>query len=61
MRRRLGQRWQTLHNAVYIIGILGVWHFWWQVKLDTSEPLIYAVVLSALLGYRAWRRWQRDK
>ena len=53
MRRRLGRRWQTLHNAVYVIGVLGVWHFWWQVKLDTLEPLIYAVILTALLGYRA--------
>jgi sulfoxide reductase heme-binding subunit YedZ len=52
MRRRLGRRWQTLHNAVYVIGVLGVWHFWWQVKLDTLEPLIYAVILTALLGYR---------
>jgi len=61
MRRRLGRRWQTLHNAVYVIAILGVWHFWWQVKLDTAEPLIYAVILASLLGYRAWHRWQRDK
>ena len=33
MRRRLGRRWQTLHNSVYVIAVLGVWHFWWQVKL----------------------------
>ena len=56
MRRRLGRRWQTLHNAVYLIAILGVWHFWWQVKLDTAEPLIYAVILSVLLGWRLWKR-----
>jgi sulfoxide reductase heme-binding subunit YedZ len=56
MRRRLGRRWQTLHNGVYIIAVLGVWHFWWQVKLDTAEPLIYAVILSALLGWRLWKR-----
>jgi sulfoxide reductase heme-binding subunit YedZ len=56
MRRRLGRRWQTLHNAVYVIGILGVWHFWWQVKLDTLEPLIYAIILAVLLGMRLWHR-----
>lgn len=56
MRRRLGRRWQTLHNSVYAVGILGVWHFWWQVKLDTSEPLIYAAILTVLLGYRVWSR-----
>ena len=52
MRRRLGRRWQTLHNAVYVIAILAVWHYWWQVKLDSSEPAIYAAILAVLLGYR---------
>ena len=56
MRRRLGRRWQSLHNAVYLIAILGVWHFWWQVKLDTAEPLIYAIILGALLGWRVWKK-----
>ena len=52
MRRRLGRRWQSLHNAVYVIAILAVWHYWWQVKLDSSEPAIYAAILAVLLGYR---------
>jgi len=54
MRRRLGRRWQQLHYSVYIVGILGVWHYWWQVKLDIREPLIYALILGGLLGYRVW-------
>ena len=56
MRRRLGRRWQKLHYSVYAVGILGVWHYWWQVKKDFTEPLIYALILAVLLGYRAWRR-----
>jgi sulfoxide reductase heme-binding subunit YedZ len=52
MMRRLGRRWQKLHRLVYPIAILGVWHFYWQVKLDTLEPLIYAAILAVLLGYR---------
>ena len=56
MRRRLGRTWQKLHNWVYAAAILGVWHYWWQVKLDASEPAVYAAILAALLGYRAWRR-----
>lgn len=59
MRRRLGRRWQTLHNSVYFIGILGVWHYWWQVKKDITEPLAYAVILSALLGLRIWWTYQK--
>ena len=55
MRRRLGRRWDQLHRSVYVVGILGVWHYWWQVKADIREPLIYAVVLTILLGARiAW-------
>jgi sulfoxide reductase heme-binding subunit YedZ len=59
-RRRLGKRWQQLHNSVYLVGVLGVWHFWWQVKADFVEPLIYAVILTALLGHRLLRRQRRQ-
>ena len=51
MMRRLGRRWQKLHRLVYPIAILGVWHFWWQVKRDIREPLIYAAILAILLIY----------
>ena len=59
MRRRLGRRWQKLHNAVYAIGILGVWHYWWQVKQDFAQPLVYAVILAVLLGTRLYWRFSR--
>lgn len=61
MRRRLGRRWQTLHNASYVIAMLGVWHYWWQVKKDITEPLIYAAILTVLLGSRLAWRWQRQR
>lgn len=61
MRRRMGRRWQTLHNAVYVIGVLGVWHYWWQVKKDVTEPGIYAVILAVLLGARVWWQWRRRR
>ena len=60
MMKRLGRRWQKLHRLVYLIAILGVWHFYWQVKLDTLEALIYALILACLLGYRIWRRHVRS-
>jgi len=58
MQRRLGRRWLTLHRSVYIIAVLGVLHFFWQVKLDTSEPSLYASMLAVLLGFRVvgWLR-----
>jgi methionine sulfoxide reductase heme-binding subunit len=61
VRRRMGRRWQQLHYSVYVVGVLAVWHFWWQVKADVREPLIYAALLSVLLAYRVWDRWTRRR
>ena len=55
-RRRLGVRWLQLHRLVYVSAMLGCWHFYWQVKKDVTEPLIYVVILAVLLGIRLWRR-----
>ena len=54
MRRRLGRNWQRLHYGVYAAAILGTWHYWWQVKQDFTEPLIYAILFALLFSFR-WR------
>ncbi len=61
MRRRLGRRWQELHYSAYAVGLLGVWHYWWQVKKDITEPLVYAAILAVLLALRLWWRLRRRK
>jgi len=33
-------------------------HFWWQVKKDIREPLLYVCGLTLLLGYRLWKNRQ---
>ncbi len=53
--RRLGRRWQQWHYAIYPVAILALWHYYWQVKLDITEPLIYAGILALLFGYRRYR------
>jgi len=53
--RRLGRNWMRLHKLVYAIGVLAVLHFWWLVKSDIREPALYAAILAALLGWRAWK------
>lgn len=60
-RRRLGKTWQKLHYLVYPATILAVWHYWWQVKKDITEPLIYALILAALLGFRLVRKYRRSR
>jgi sulfoxide reductase heme-binding subunit YedZ len=56
LRRLGGKRWQTIHRAIYLAGILAVLHFYWLVKKDTREPLIYGAVLAGLLLLRLVRR-----
>lgn len=52
--RKMGRRWQTLHRAVYLIGMLAVLHYWWHKagKNDFLQPAIYGTVLFVLLGWR---------
>ena len=59
--RRLGRRWGQLHKLVYAIGVLAVLHFWWLVKSDIREPLLYAGILAALLGWRLWKSLSRRR
>jgi sulfoxide reductase heme-binding subunit YedZ len=59
MMRKLGRRWKKLHRLVYPIAILGVWHFYWLVKADVREPLLYAGIFALLLGWRVWKARQR--
>jgi sulfoxide reductase heme-binding subunit YedZ len=52
VKRLGGKRWKLLHKAAYLAAILGVIHFYMQVKADTRDPLIFAAVLGLLLAYR---------
>jgi sulfoxide reductase heme-binding subunit YedZ len=52
MIRRLGRRWQRLHRLVYLIAPLGVVHWGMSVKKDLTEPLLAALVLALLFGWR---------
>lgn len=58
VRRLGGKRWAALHRLIYVIVVLGTIHFWMAVKKDITDPLIYASIFAALLGWRLldWRR-----
>jgi sulfoxide reductase heme-binding subunit YedZ len=55
------RRWQALHRSAYAIAVLGVLHFFWMraAKQNLVEVAVYALILSTLLGWRAWRGWWR--
>jgi len=50
VRQRLGKRWQSLHNTIYLVVLLALLHFSWSRKTGLQEPLIYwAIALLILL------------
>jgi sulfoxide reductase heme-binding subunit YedZ len=56
VRRLGGKRWQWLHRLVYVIAPLGILHFWWMKagKHDFSQPILFGLIVLALLGVRAY-------
>ena len=49
MIKRLKSKWKTLHQSVYLISILAILHFWWLVKKDVTEPVIYTSLFVLLM------------
>ncbi|HUB00620.1 MAG TPA: protein-methionine-sulfoxide reductase heme-binding subunit MsrQ [Terracidiphilus sp.] len=62
IRKLGGKRWNRLHTLIYPAAILGVIHFWWQLKPGVLTPLRITLILAVLLAARpllAW--WQQRK
>lgn len=55
IRRLGGKAWSRLHTLVYAAIALGALHFVMVVKSWPIEPLVYAGIIAALLGYRLAR------
>jgi len=60
IKRLGGPRWRALHKLVYLVAILGVIHFYMQVKADVRLPLAFAAVLTILLGFRLVASWRKS-
>jgi methionine sulfoxide reductase heme-binding subunit len=59
MVRRLGRRWQRLHQLVYGIALLALIHFFQQTKADIWVPTFAAGLFVWLMGYRLLMRWRK--
>ena len=56
-RSRLGSgRWQRLHNLVYPIACLGLFHFALQSKIDVTQPVLLTGLFALLMAYRGLNR-----
>lgn len=60
-QRKLGKRWQLLHNFVYLVAILAPIHYLWSVKILSPQPIIYTLLALLLLAcrYKKFRQWWR--
>ena len=60
-QRRLGKRWVQLHRTVYLVALLAIVHYVWLVKADILWPIIYGLLVLALLGDRVYWFWQKQQ
>lgn len=63
IQRRMGKKWQQLHNWVYVAAILAPIHYYWSVKSEILEPSIYIGFALILLWVRKDKiqRWLHFK
>ncbi len=61
IRRLGGKRWNLLHKLIYITALAAVLHYFWKVKLDTTNPIYYGVTVAALLSARAWSAYSKKQ
>lgn len=59
--RKLGPRWRKLHKLVYPAAVLGGVHYVMVAKTWQVEPMIYLVVILALLGWRGMKSAQKAR
>src|SRR6516225_2872981 len=60
MVRRLGiKRWQRLHQAIYLIGLLVLIHYFLRFKLIESEPTLATGLFGCRLGHGVLVWWRK--
>jgi sulfoxide reductase heme-binding subunit YedZ len=54
IQKQMGRSWLSLHRLIYVIACCGVVHFWWLVKADYLQPIIYGSILLLLFSDRIY-------
>ncbi|MCF6203941.1 MAG: sulfoxide reductase heme-binding subunit YedZ [Methylococcaceae bacterium] len=52
MKKKCGRHWKKIHQLIYLAAISTLVHFFWLVKLEMTEPLIYSVFIGCMLMIR---------
>jgi sulfoxide reductase heme-binding subunit YedZ len=48
--------WKKIHYLVYIVILLGIFHFYLLTKADKTEPLIYLGIVVVLFSFRIYKK-----
>lgn len=51
-KKRLGKNWKKLHRSVYLASGAAILHYFWQLKGNLAEPVLYLLLIILLLGFR---------
>ncbi|MGH1470572.1 MAG: protein-methionine-sulfoxide reductase heme-binding subunit MsrQ [Cellvibrionaceae bacterium] len=52
LQRAMKRYWKKLHHWVYLVSLLATIHFFWSVKSEIIEPIIYMIITVVLLSFR---------
>ena len=59
MMRRLGRNWKRLHRLAWLAPAVALLHFFWLVKADLLQPVLYTLLFVLLMLLRLPRRRSR--
>ena len=52
MQKKCGRYWKKIHQLIYVAAVSALVHFFWLVKLDMTEPVLYSIFIGCLLMIR---------
>ena len=51
-KKRMGKNWKKLHRFIYLAAVAAITHYFWQLKGNLAEPLLYSIIVFLLMGFR---------
>ena len=57
LKRLTFKIWKRIHYLIYLVVLLGIFHFYLLTKADKTEPLIYLGIVIFLLLLRIYRKF----
>lgn len=58
IKRMGGKNWRRLHQAIYVIALLALIHYFQQTKADLTVPVFVTGLFGWLIAYRVLAWWQ---